>query len=65
MELSDKEIAYLLQLVMTDLQRMDAQSDHALAHGQEIYLPNHQTAADIKGYLLREFGSGDLSDMAS
>jgi len=45
MKLPTKTLKYLLKIVATDLQRMDANADHAASHGSEVYQPDHDSAA--------------------
>lgn len=49
---SQKHIYYLLKLVMTDLKRMDDLADHAVCHGAEVYLPDHDMASQVRFRLL-------------
>lgn len=49
---SQREQQYLMKLVMSDVRRLDQLADHAAAHGQEVYLPDHSLANDIRSYLL-------------
>ena len=57
LQLTQKEIEYLLKLIMADLHRMDKEMDHAICYGAVVVLPDRDLADNARKELLEFYHS--------